>query len=123
MVSWLDKQKLEMSENMHEQVYEINVKSLNENQRKAFDIISDHRANGREQLLMIITGLAGSGKSYLINNIRALLKELCVVTAFFGIAAFNVRGKTLHSLLNLPSRGKNQKDFLRVQHYYDCKKN
>ena len=54
--------------------------------------------------------MTGSGISYLINNIRALLKEKCVVTAYFGIAAFNVKGKTLHSLLNLPIRGKKAND-------------
>ena len=59
---------------------------------------------------MIITGLAGSGKSYLINSIRALLEETCVVSAYFGIAAFNVKRKTLHSILNLQIRGKNHKD-------------
>ena len=59
---------------------------------------------------MIITGLAGSGKRFVIDALRSLLKEKCTVTAFFGIAAFNVKGKTLHSLLKLPIRGKNRHD-------------
>ena len=32
---------------------------------------------------------------------------MCLITAYFGIAAFNVKGKTLHSILQLPIRGKN----------------
>eukprot|EP00111_Clytia_hemisphaerica_P015632 TCONS_00046148-protein len=93
MVSWLDKRKAEMSENPVEQVFELKVDSLNESQRKAFDILLDHDMNQSDQLFMMITGLAGSGKSYLINNIRALLKEKCIVSAYFGIAAFNINAR------------------------------
>lgn len=32
--------------------------------------------------------------------------EKCIVSALFGIAAFNVNGKTLHYLLKLPIRGR-----------------
>ena len=59
---------------------------------------------------MIITGQAGSGKSYVIDALRALLMQNCIVTAFFGIASFNVKGRTLHSLLRLPIRGKYRQD-------------
>lgn len=110
MVSWLEKKKAEISESTGKE-FELNVDSLNESQRKAFDIVLNHENDSEEkQLLMMITGLAGSGKSYLINSIRALLKEKCVVSAYFGIAAFNIKGKTLHSLLKLPIRGRNLKD-------------
>ena len=50
---------------------------------------------------MKITGLEGSGGSFVINALRALLKKNCIVTLFFGIAAFNVKNKTLHSLKTL----------------------
>ena len=80
---------------------------MNEAQRIAFDIIRDHFLNnGNKQLLMIITGLGGSGKSFVIEAVRSLLKEKCKVCAFFGIAAFNIKGCTLHSLLQLPIIGK-----------------
>lgn len=104
MVTWLDKRKAENSCDS-DNIFNLNIDSLNEAQRQAFDIVSDNDIQPDKQLLMMITGLAG--KSFLINNIRALLKERCVVTAYFGIAAFNVKGKTLHSLLNLPIRGRN----------------
>ena len=55
---------------------------------------------------MIITGIAGSGKSYLINCIKKLLGKECLLTAYFGIAAFNINGKTLHSALQLPIKNK-----------------
>ena len=59
---------------------------------------------------MIVTGQAGSGKSYLINGLKNLLTSSCHITAFFGVAAFNVKGQTLHSLFQLPIRGKKNGD-------------
>ena len=47
---------------------------------------------------------------YVINCIRTLLGDRCEVSAYFGIAAFNVNGKTLHSLLRLPIKNKNMVD-------------
>ena len=70
-------------------------------------IVSNHFETPDKQLLMMITGLAGSGKSYVINSIRSLLREVCLITAYFGIGAFNVKCKTQHSILQLPIRGKN----------------
>ena len=53
----------------------------------------------------ILTGTAGTGKSYLINCLRLLLGERLRVAAPTGVAAFNVSGHTLHSLLSLPTKG------------------
>ena len=56
---------------------------------------------------MFISGVGGTGKSFLIKTIRALLSEiwhdkteslLCAVTAPTGLAAFNVGGVTIHRL-------------------------
>ena len=92
-----DVKKIESSEN---KVYpNIDTQLLNSLQRKAYNIVESHFRNPQEQLLMIITSLAGSGKSFIIDALRDLLKEYCIVTAFVCIAAFNVKGKTLHSLL------------------------
>ena len=55
---------------------------------------------------MILTGLGGSGKSFVIQAVTNLLNEQCKVCAYFGIAAFNIKGTTLHSLRQLPIRGK-----------------
>jgi ATP-dependent DNA helicase PIF1 len=54
---------------------------------------------------MIILGTAGTGKSYIINCLRLLLQDKVKVVAPTGVAAFNVDGYTLHSLLSLPTRG------------------
>lgn len=80
---------------------------MNVNQRAAFNIIRDHYLNAdNSQLLLMITGLGGSGKSFVIEAVRTLRNEKCTVCAFFGIAAFNIKGTTLHSLLQLPIQGK-----------------
>jgi ATP-dependent DNA helicase PIF1 len=50
---------------------------------------------------MIISGTAG----YLINCLRLQLQDKVRVAAPTGVAAFNVDGHTLHSLLSLPTKG------------------
>ena len=82
------------------------ISQLNHEQSKVFGIISSHNHELSPQLLLIITGKAGCGKSFVIDRIRNLLRSKCIVSAMFGIAAFNVSGKTLHHLLKLPIKGK-----------------
>ena len=50
--------------------------------------------------------LGGSGKSFVIQALCNLLNKKCRVCAYFGIAAFNIKGYTLHSLLQLPIKVK-----------------
>ena len=52
-----------------------------------------------------MSGTAGTGKSYLIQCLKLLLKDCLCVAAPTGVAAFNVDGYTLHSLLSLPVKG------------------
>ena len=47
---------------------------------------------------MVVSGTAGTGKSYLIQCLKFLLKKQLLVAAPTGVAAFNVDGYTLHSL-------------------------
>ena len=61
-----------------------------------------HSANN-SPLRMIISGTAGTGKSYLIHLRLLLEKHLCVA-APTGVAAFNIAGQILHSLLSLPTK-------------------
>ena len=85
----------------------VNIKKSNDAQRIAYNIVQDHFiSENKEPLLMMITGLGGSGKSFVIQALSQLLHTKCRVCAFFGIAAFNIKGKTLHSLLQLPIKGK-----------------
>ena len=61
---------------------------------------------------MFFSGVGGTGKSYLIETIRAQVLEIwhanngdklkCAVTVPTGLAAFNVGGVTVHRLLQLP---------------------
>ena len=63
-------------------------------------------------LHMFVSGVGGTGKSFLINTIRTLMFRMwasgttdsttCAVTALTGLAAFNVGGVTIHQLLQLP---------------------
>ena len=53
---------------------------------------------------MIVSGTAGTGKSYLIHCLYLLLKDMLCVAAPTGIASFNIQGHTLHSLFSLPQR-------------------
>ena len=63
------------------------------------------QAEDPEPLRMIVSGTAGTGKSFLIHCLKALLLDRLRVMAPTGVAAFIVGGVTLHSLLHLPTRG------------------
>ena len=109
MPTWINAQKesLTTQEVYNDPVLEQTfITQLNTDQRKAFDLLSNHDFKNSPQLLLITTGKAGCGKSFIIDRLRNLLKSKCIVTALFGIAAFNVSGKSLHFLLKLPIRGK-----------------
>ena len=92
--------------------------SLNTEQRKLYDVvigqyqqelsITEHLPS---QLLLNVDGVAGSGKTFTLLKICARLQELALVegkedpvlrAAPTGVAAFNIIGRTLHSLLQLP---------------------
>ncbi len=71
-------------------------------QKRAFKIVEDHlKSRSKNQLLAMILGGAGSGKSFLIHALAHLLGDKCTLTATTGIAARNVSGRTIHSVLAL----------------------
>lgn len=94
--------------------------SLNLEQRKLYNTVVEQYmqelALGQPaQLLLNVDSVAGSGKTYTLLKICAQIQELTVEAgkqnpvfqaAPTGIAAFNIVGKTLHSLLQLPVKGK-----------------
>ena len=70
-------------------------------------------------LRLLIKGTAGTGKSFVIDRITEYIEEVAarfgwpprvtaIVAAYTGVAAFNVRGQTLHSVCKLPT---DPKDF------------
>ena len=97
--------------------------SLNADQTRIFDKIKcqlqhqvQHetgtcKCSDLKPLHMFISGVGGTGKSFLKKAIRALVLDmwhdkeeslLCAVTAPTGLAAYNVGGVTIHRLLQLP---------------------
>ena len=75
-------------------------------QLATYKLVKDHiQGNNSTPLRMIVSGTAGTGKSYLIHCLRLLLQHKVRVVAHTGVAAFNVDGHTLHSLLSLPTKG------------------
>ena len=100
--------------------FEERVGMLNADQRRVFDSVSDylnhlklHEAKQcsckQEQLMKYVAGVAGTGKSFLIEAIKMLVARLwptsdltCAVVAPTGLAAFNVGGLTIHRLFQLP---------------------
>jgi hypothetical protein len=98
---------------------------LNEKQHLAYRIVCGHidsviedRVNGitsTPQLLLNISGAAGTGKSFWLNTIRRyalskpqLSKDFIKSAAPSGTAAFLIGGATLHGLLLLPRTGQFQ---------------
>jgi hypothetical protein len=95
---------------------------LNTEQRKLYDTVVDQYSQELNfdaplprQLLLNVDGVAGSGKTFTLLKTCALIQELAIEAgkqnpvfraAPTGIAAFNIVGKTLHSLLRLPVKGK-----------------
>ena len=62
--------------------------SFSEQQKLAYDSVHHHsQSDMSDPLLLIINGVAGTGKSYLITAISSKLDERCVVTATTGKAA------------------------------------
>ena len=79
---------------------------LQEKQLQAYNLVREHAESvSPPPLRLIISGTAGTGKSYLIHCLRLLLDHRVRVAAPTGVAAFNIEGHTLHSLLSLPVKG------------------
>ena len=80
--------------------------SLQGCQLEVYTTVKDHfESNSPPPLRMVVTGTAGTGKSYLIQCIRLLLGDALKVAAPTGVASFIIEGTTLHSLFHLPTRG------------------
>lgn len=80
--------------------------SMNVDQKRNFDDVFDKVKNNKQRCRKFITGVGGSGKSFVIKTlvyaIKDILKKDVAVLAPTGIAAFNVNGMTIHKLLQLP---------------------
>ena len=111
---------------MHdEQFLEYNT-MLIDSQKAVLDYI---QTNKRRTLHILITGGAGTGKSFMLRLLKeTLLRENTteypnvLVAAPTGVAAYNINGHTLHKLLQLPTQDKSNAQYclllLRVINYY-----
>lgn len=90
----------------------ININTFSNMQALAYNLVKQHFESPRQEppLLFIINGFAGTGKSYLISALKSLLQQSCSVTVTTGKASFNINGKTIHSVLNLPVGPRGNKD-------------
>ena len=83
----------------------------NPEQLRAFRIVAEHVCNNhetREQLLMYIAGVGGTGKTHVVKSILRLFSLLgrsdeILIGAPTGAAALNIGGYTVHSLLHMPA--------------------
>ena len=68
-----------------------NPANLQVKQLQAYTIVQQHpSATSPPPLRMIVSGTAGTGKSYLIHCLRLLLQHQLMVAAPTGVAAFNI---------------------------------
>ena len=67
-------------------------------QLQAYTLIQEHAETYHPPpLRLIVSGTAGTGKSYLIHCLRLFLDRRVRVAAPTGVATFNIEGHTLHS--------------------------
>ena len=99
------------------------ISMLNSDQLRIFSKIKNHmlhqyqhetnqcQCDNLKPLHMFFSGVRGTGKSFLIETIRAQVKDIwkennenltCAIAAPTGLAAFNVGGVTIHRLFQLP---------------------
>jgi hypothetical protein len=96
--------------------------TLDAEQRRAFSIIALHASLPKEhQLKMLLTRVTSSGKSQVIKALCQFFEECngCHqfhLAAFMGIAAHNIGGIMLHSVLNLNSRAGASASSAKSQH-------
>ena len=99
---------------------------LNADQRHVFDRIKNHLLHQKRHeeqcqqddyvpLTMFVSGVGGTGKSFLIEAIKALIKSLWssnehAVAAPTGLATFIIGGITMHRLFQLPIEHPNDKN-------------
>jgi hypothetical protein len=113
---WIDEQKVSYNLNNEKKgiITDASHELLNKKQCIAFNILKLHIETAARdglselpQLLLNISGGAGTGKTYWLNAVKAFASttvgpEFVIAAAPSGTAAFLIRGETLHSLLYLP---------------------
>ncbi|KAF8136454.1 hypothetical protein EV363DRAFT_1124526, partial [Boletus edulis] len=97
----------ELSQAIEEVHAEFNLEH-NTEQSRAFRIVAEHFVSSSlDQLMCLVTGIGGSGKSHVIKAIVALFRQCgcpqnLLLSAPTGSAAILIEGYTIHALTFLP---------------------
>jgi ATP-dependent DNA helicase PIF1 len=116
--TWYDQQMADQSGDQ-ELPELVPVSVFNDEQRKLYDLIVDHfndycAGKPLRQLRVNLDGSAGTGKTFTILQCSAKVNQLAAAfgvdnpiirCAPTGVAAQGIKGRTLHSLFRLPTRG------------------
>lgn len=95
VTSWFNTQKNRNEPSWQISSRVIDISSFSSDQLLAYHIILKHFNSSTElPLHLLIKGIAGSGKSYVIDAVRNVLKRKCQVLAYTGKASYNVSGVT-----------------------------
>ena len=124
MPNWITTKKALCNTNFYTPLTEfVDTSTFSLMQQKAYNIVRNHAEQlwPKLPLFLIIIGVGGTGKSYVISALCQMLQHKSAIAAPTGKAAFNVKGVTLHSLLKLPVGQKGHKDLsgpslVQIQH-------
>lgn len=110
--SWISSQRRLADSTSHSpwirHLPQVDISTLSHKQQHVYDIVmTHHTSDSPPPLRMIVSGTAGTGKSYLISALSQLLGDSCMLTGTTGMASFNICGMTLHSTLQLPVQRSN----------------
>lgn len=110
MNDWIHIKKIESGHTNNNEIPIVLPEQLNRLQRFAYNLVEYHFKSNL-QLLLILNGTAGSGKSFTIYAISNYLKENVKRAAPTGKAAYLIKGKTLHTLFNLKAEKSEAKTY------------
>ncbi len=77
---------------------------FSEENNKILQLLLDMRNTGSNSYILFVTGMAGTGKTTLINLLRSQYPGHLAILAPTGIAALNAGGVTIHSFFKFPHR-------------------
>ena len=86
------------------------VKGMTDDQKRAGNYMLDKldKSKHNEQLLMLLHGPPGTGKSFLIKRLRKMTDVIMRITATSGVAAMSLNGTTIDHFLARGYRKKNK---------------
>ena len=109
MENFIAKQKLQnnIEDDIENKIPNVDYTELNEMQLFVYNLIK-HFTRNKDQLLMIVNGAGGTGKSFTIFAISKLLKKQLKRSAPTAKAAFLIKGETIHSQFRIHCTSKNE---------------